>query len=135
MLLTRKRRIQILKFSLIFNLIVQVILTLKKNVSRFGCSYTLDLTAHTCNEKNIGHYLLIIWLLHYLKKTVTLNHLSTPFRVDFWNLLQGVGKYQWHWFKCMYRVYKLYICAQVGRMPYLFQAQNWLSLSHLQKRG
>ena len=23
----------------------------KENVSRFGCSYTLDLTAHTCNEK------------------------------------------------------------------------------------
>ena len=31
-----------------------------ENVSRFGCSYTLDLTAHTCNEKNIDHYLLII---------------------------------------------------------------------------
>ena len=31
-----------------------------ENVSRFGCSYTLDVTAHTCNEKNINHYLLII---------------------------------------------------------------------------
>ena len=31
-----------------------------ENVSRFGCSYILDLTANTCNEKNINHYLLII---------------------------------------------------------------------------
>ena len=30
------------------------------NVSRFGCSYTLDLTAHPCNEKNINRYLLIL---------------------------------------------------------------------------
>ena len=34
----------------------------KENVSRFGCSYTLDLTAHTCNEKIS---ITIYWLFDY----------------------------------------------------------------------
>ena len=34
-----------------------------KTFSRFGCSYTVDLTARTCNvKKSINHYLLISWL-------------------------------------------------------------------------
>ena len=45
-----------------------------ENIGRFSCSYTPNLTANTCNEKN--HYLL-------MKETVKLNHLSTPFKLDF----------------------------------------------------
>ena len=50
-----------------------------ENISRFSCSYTLNLTANTYNEKNpekTNHYLL-------MKEAVKLNHLSTPFQVDF----------------------------------------------------
>ena len=50
-----------------------------ENISRFSCSYTLNLTANTYNEKKqekINHYLLT-------KEPVKLNHLSTPFQVDF----------------------------------------------------
>ena len=59
--------------------------------SRFGCSYTVDLTAHTCNLKKTA--IIIYCLLDYLKKMITLNQLSIPFRVDFRSLLEGVGKY------------------------------------------
>ena len=52
----------------------------KENKSRFSCSYTLNITPNTCNEKKqqqkASHYLL-------MKETVKLNHLSTPFQVDF----------------------------------------------------
>ena len=50
-----------------------------ENISQFSWSYTLNLTANTYNEKKTGktnHYLL-------MKKAVKLNHLLTPFQVDF----------------------------------------------------
>ena len=52
-----------------------------ENISRFSCSCTLNLTANTYNEtkkktEKTNHYLL-------RKEAVKLNHLSTPFQVDF----------------------------------------------------
>ena len=47
-----------------------------ENVSRFSCSYTLNLTGKTYNEKKQKKQIIIYWW----KK---LNHLSTPFLVDF----------------------------------------------------
>ena len=49
------------------------------NISRFSCSYTLNFTANTYNETKTeitNHYLL-------MKEPVKLNHLLTPFQVDF----------------------------------------------------
>ena len=66
-------------------------------ISWFSCSYTLNLTASTCKEKKANHYLL-------MKETVKLNHLSTPFYVDFWSLPQGVPETPAHWFKCIQKV-------------------------------
>ena len=90
LLLTRKLRIQVLKFSLIFNLIVQVVLTLIKKT-------LVDLVVHThlisqptpVTKKYPSPFTdcLIITL------TVTLNQLLNPFQVDFRSLVQGVGKY------------------------------------------
>ena len=39
-----------------------------------------------------------------MKETVKLNHLSTPFYVDFWSLLQGVQETPAHWFKFIQKV-------------------------------
>ena len=53
--------------------------TIIENISRFSCSCTLNLTANTYNEKTpekTNHYLL-------MKEAVNLNHLSTPFQVEF----------------------------------------------------
>ena len=36
-----------------------------------------------------------------MKENVKLNHLSTPFYVDFWSLCQGVQETPAHWFKCI----------------------------------
>ena len=51
-----------------------------ENISRFSCSYTLNLTANTYNEKKTtektNYYLP-------MKQAVKLNHLSTPSQVDF----------------------------------------------------
>ena len=49
-----------------------------ENISRFSCSYTLNLTANTCNEKTTkkGNYYLL------MKETVKLNHFSTQFQGD-----------------------------------------------------
>ena len=46
-----------------------------ESISRFSCSYALNLIANNCNQK-INHNFP-------MKETVKLNHLSTPFQVDF----------------------------------------------------
>ena len=50
-----------------------------ENISRFSCSYTLNLTANTYNEKKktekTNYYLL-------MKEAEKLYHLSTPFQAD-----------------------------------------------------
>ena len=52
-----------------------------ENISRFSCSYTLNLMTNTYNEKKkttekTNHYLL-------MKEALKLYHLSTPFQEDF----------------------------------------------------
>ena len=121
-----------LKFSLIFNLIVQVVLTLIKKT-------LVDLVVHThlisqptpVTKKYPSPFTdcLIITL------TVTLNQLLNPFQVDFRSLVQGVGKYTctlvYMHIQSIQRVQevlslsqKISRCAKVGQMQYLFQAQN-----------
>ena len=66
-----------------------------------------------------------------------LNQLSTPFRVDFWSLVQGAGNYTCTlvlmYIQSIERVQevlslsqKVSRCAKVGQTQYLFQTQNWL---------
>ena len=67
-----------------------------ENISRFGCSYTLGLTADTCNEKKYQS-LFTDYLIITL--TVTLNQLS-----NLWfTVLESTPA---HWSKCIYRVYR-----------------------------
>ena len=40
-----------------------------------------------------------------MKETVKLNHLSTPFFLDFWSLPQGVQETPARWFKCIQKVH------------------------------
>ena len=50
----------IMKYSLIFNLIIQVNPNTDiENICQFSFSYTFDLTANTCNKKNLNHYLMM----------------------------------------------------------------------------